>query len=984
MSGVLRTLRERVSRQPASRLRRVAARAASSVPGFLRLLPARAAPLAALAVALGLFAFPPNAAGQASEIGSAKSIQRGTVFTLIFNQGALASSSIPPASHFTVGGVNPSNVAPSGNFLFLGMTTAPSASSVTVAYTAGTPQLAYANGTAIGSFSVTAENDIVAPTVASVETNTGGSKITMTFDEVMANGYSEQLSSITIKADGVELGLGSWITNTGDLPESGEWNAITITLVSGTTIEHGQTVTIGYTQPTATTNRLQDDSNNYLVSFADKAVTNNVPDTNVPPSAAPTGLTVSAGTNSGELDASWTAPSGTITDYDLRYYEGSADPTDTADWVEEHETNGLGTGDSTSTSATIKGLKASTAYRVQVRAGNAAGESAWSASVAATTGAAPSTNRAPRAVTRSGQSANICKLWTDTTQPSDTLAVTAGSLASIVLKTRGTETGEWPNSCTTGSRDAPVFDDRDGGDLYYTLSYTLPDNVRGFGGEAPFYFLGGDRVFAQAVAIGSARSVRIDLTARDEHGASATAWVRFDVGVMPNAAGAPQFSATVPDQTIATGTAFSLVLPAATGGDVRTSLGSAVNSPYTYAVSGLPPGLSFDAATRTISGTPTGSGTYTVTYTADDADGNYSLKATPSGADRADAASQTFTMETDRTAPVLLSARVNGAGTHVILTYDEELNTGFIPKYHRYKLILDGTQYLIPRNIISGGNRVVPVSGSTVTLQLGNPGIANGQVVSAGQAVALNYNAGNPDDTYTGKAVRDQEGNTASGLSAFPVTNPMGDATAPALSLAEVNGSTLTLYYNENLDPGSIPATTDFSVSVAGTARTPTNVAVSDGSVMLTLVPGVGLREDAVTVTYTVPGTNPIADLAGNKAPALTGHAVTNNTHELGLRVRTGNGSGSLSVSWTAPSGTITDYDLRYYEGSTDPTDAADWVEEHETTGLGTADGQGGTADSTATSATITGLKAGTAYRVSAIRSADSRTDSRVSWDGCA
>jgi len=216
------------------------------------------------------------------------------------------------------------------------------------------------------------------------------------------------------------------------------------------------------------------------------------------------------------------------------------------------------------------------------------------------------------------------------------------------------------------------------------------------------------------------------------------------------------------------------------------------------------------------------------------------------------------------------------------------------------------------------------------------------------------------------------------------VTNILGDATAPALSLAEVNGSTLTLYYNENLDPASTPATTDFSVSVAGAARTPTNVAVSDGSVMLTLFPGVGLREDAVTVTYTVPATNPIQDLAGNKAAALTGHAVTNNTHELGLRVRTGNGSGSLSVSWTAPSGTITDYDLRYYEGSTDPTDAADWVEEHETTGLGTADGQGGTADSTATSATITGLKAGTAYRVSAIRSADSRTDSRVSWDGCA
>ena len=41
----------------------------------------------------------------------------------------------------------------------------------------------------------------------------------------------------------------------------------------------------------------------------------------------------------------------------------------------------------------------------------------------------------------------------------------------------------------------------------------------------------------------------------------------------------------------------------------------------TYSLSGLPPGLSFDPGTRTLSGIPTTAGTYTITYTASDAYG---------------------------------------------------------------------------------------------------------------------------------------------------------------------------------------------------------------------------------------------------------------------------------------------------------------------------------------------------------------------------
>ena len=67
---------------------------------------------------------------------------------------------------------------------------------------------------------------------------------------------------------------------------------------------------------------------------------------------------------------SWTAPTdnrgSAVTDYDLRYYQGSADPTDPADWIEEGETGGH-THTGTGRTATVTGLVQNTAYRVQVR-----------------------------------------------------------------------------------------------------------------------------------------------------------------------------------------------------------------------------------------------------------------------------------------------------------------------------------------------------------------------------------------------------------------------------------------------------------------------------------------------------------------------------------------------------------------------------------------------------------------------------------------
>ena len=73
----------------------------------------------------------------------------------------------------------------------------------------------------------------------------------------------------------------------------------------------------------------------------------------------------------------------------------------------------------------------------------------------------------------------------------------------------------------------------------------------------------------------------------------------------------PTVAAPIAEQTGVIGTAYSLVLPIGTFVDADGSIAG-------VAVAGLPAGLTYSAATRTISGTPTTAGTSTITATATD------------------------------------------------------------------------------------------------------------------------------------------------------------------------------------------------------------------------------------------------------------------------------------------------------------------------------------------------------------------------------
>ena len=121
----------------------------------------------------------------------------------------------------------------------------------------------------------------------------------------------------------------------------------------------------------------------------------------------------------------------------------------------------------------------------------------------------------------------------------------------------------------------------------------------------------------------------------------------------------------------------------------------------------------------------------------------------------------------------------------------------------------------------------------------------------------------------------DAAGNASEQAVALAITDV--DEAAPTLVSAAVNGTSLVLTYSESLaTPG--PAASAFSVSGATTAaQTPSSAVVSGATVTLTL-PTTAAYGQTITVSYAVPGTNPIRDAAGNNAAALTAQAVTNNT----------------------------------------------------------------------------------------------------------
>ena len=93
-----------------------------------------------------------------------------------------------------------------------------------------------------------------------------------------------------------------------------------------------------------------------------------------------------------------------------------------------------------------------------------------------------------------------------------------------------------------------------------------------------------------------------------------------------------------------------------------------------------------------------------------------------------------------------------------------------------------------------------------------------------------------------------------------------------------MDGTTLVLTYDEPLDETSAPDESRYTVNVdGGVGPAPVAVSISGSEVTLTLAAAVTVG-GVVTLSYDVPETMPVQDVAGNAAAGLTDAAVDNET----------------------------------------------------------------------------------------------------------
>ena len=176
---------------------------------------------------------------------------------------------------------------------------------------------------------------------------------------------------------------------------------------------------------------------------------------------------------------------------------------------------------------------------------------------------------------------------------------------------------------------------------------------------------------------------------------------------------------------------------------------------------------------------------------------------------------------------------------------------------------------------LGGGQRMADYEGGS-----GTAALVFGYTVAAGESDT--DGVGVEADSLSGGTIRDGAGHNAV-LGHEAVTPQAGhkvDGVKPELAAtggAVVNGTTLTLTYDEPLDGSSTPATGDFTVSGGDRARAVTGVRVNGSAVELTLDVGAEHGEAGIQVSYT-PGANPIQDVPGNDAEALSREPVTNDT----------------------------------------------------------------------------------------------------------
>ena len=176
---------------------------------------------------------------------------------------------------------------------------------------------------------------------------------------------------------------------------------------------------------------------------------------------------------------------------------------------------------------------------------------------------------------------------------------------------------------------------------------------------------------------------------------------------------------------------------------------------------------------------------------------------------------------------------------------------------------------------LGGGRRTADYGGGSGTAALVFAyEVADGESDTDGVGIEANsLSGGTIRDEVRNNAELDHDGLAADSGHKVDGVKPELAATGGAV----VDGTTLTLTFDETLDGSSRPETGDFTVAGGDRARTVTGVRVNGSAVELTLDVGAEQGETGIRVSYT-PWNNPIQDVPGNDAEALSREPVTNDT----------------------------------------------------------------------------------------------------------
>ena len=151
--------------------------------------------------------------------------------------------------------------------------------------------------------------------------------------------------------------------------------------------------------------------------------------------------------------------------------------------------------------------------------------------------------------------------------------------------------------------------------------------------------------------------------------------------------------------------------------------------------------------------------------------------------------------------------------------------------------------------------------------------VVEGDEAPSGLAIAANaLTAG--ARTIVGPAPAEQTANLSHAVKT-PDANHKVDGVKPTPASANVDGTTLTLVWDEPLDTAAAPAGSSFTVGVdSGTAPTVSTVTLEGSTATLTLSAAADTTKK-YTLNYTRPEAGGIRDKAGNFAESFTGQSVS-------------------------------------------------------------------------------------------------------------